>query len=263
MIASQQIIKYIDSEKYEVIVPDSEVDLFKRISHQDYTVVKESQYVGGLKELLTKKIPIDNHAKIGWYLQQFIKIKAAITNCEDDYVLIWDADTVPLKEISFINSDKKLIYYKGEENHEPYFILIKKLLGLNKVVDFSFIAQCFPIKTQWLNQFFQLISNGNEEWDSKLIQQIDFSQKSGFSEYETLGAYFYHTFKNHMLISERPWLRLGNTKIGSIRNLNKKWAQKLVNQYDYVSFENWDKVGRKMKFQFFIKNLKESFFKFF
>jgi hypothetical protein len=52
--ASHKIIKYIESEIYEVIVPDSEVDLFKRISPKNYRVINETHYSSNLKEILRK-----------------------------------------------------------------------------------------------------------------------------------------------------------------------------------------------------------------
>ncbi len=260
--ASHKIIKFIESEKYEVIVPDSEVDLFKRISPKNYTVINESHYSSNLKEILRKKIPLENQSKLGWYLQQFTKIHAAKTDDENDYVLIWDADTVPLKELSFFSVKNKLMFYAGKENHESYFTLIDRLLGLKKNNDFSFIAQCFPIKTKWLNEFFEAISDQSQSWEIKIISEIDFSQKSGFSEYETLGTYFLNSYSNHMIISDRPWLRLGNSRIGSVKNIDKKWAIDLLCRYDFASFETWDRVSRKKKLGFFIKNLREFFIKF-
>lgn len=256
--ASPKILKFIESEVYEVIVPDSEVDLFKKISPKNYTVTNESHYSSNLKELLRKKIPSENESKLGWYLQQFIKIYAAKTNNENDYVLIWDADTIPLKKLSFFN-EKMLTYYVGKESHEPYFILIEKLLGFRKSNNFSFIAQCLPIKIKWLNNFFEDLSNDSQSWESRIISQIDFSEKSGFSEYETLGTYFYNLYSSEMLISDKPWLRLGNSEIGSVKNIDKKWADDLLYQYDFVSFETWDRISRKKRFGFLMKNLKEVF----
>lgn len=255
--ASREILKSIESDTYEVIVPDAEVELFSKISPNQYIVTPESIYAGGLRNLILKKMPSSNISKLGWYLQQFIKINASRANNEDDYILIWDADTVPVRKLSFFNKSSKLIYYKGDENHEPYFDFIKKILGLEKLVNFSFIAQCFPLKVEWLNSFCNHISSDAESWESRMLSEINFSEKSGFSEYETMGTYFYHVYQSEMIFSSRLWLRLGNSEIGSVDNFEKKWAKKLLQKYDFVSFEVWDRVSRKDKFKFFLKNLKE------
>lgn len=45
-----------------------------------------------------------------WYFQQFLKMAYAFI-CEDDYYIIWDADTVPVRTIELFQEDKPLFSF--------------------------------------------------------------------------------------------------------------------------------------------------------
>jgi hypothetical protein len=59
-IASTYIAKNIDSVHYKVIVPDNEVELFKKISSKPFEVLRESIYTerfsSEIKKRLSKKL---------------------------------------------------------------------------------------------------------------------------------------------------------------------------------------------------------------
>jgi hypothetical protein len=240
---SKLIVKNIQAMRYEVVVPDQDVPLFQQISAKPFVVVAESFYLQG-KNLawLRSRIPADKQWRAGWYLQQFIKIAAAKNANADDIVLIWDSDTAPLKPLAFINTNGKLIYYKGSEHHAPYFTVIKNLLGLEKSVDFSFIAQCFVIKARWARDFCDLIEQKNKHpWMEAIISCVDFNEDSGFSEYESLGTYITHYHRDEIAFSKNQWCRCGNSLIGGIKKLSLLRRLLLSNEYDFISFEAWDK----------------------
>jgi hypothetical protein len=240
--ASSYIIKNIQAQRYSIFVPDNEVALFKEISPKQFNVIPESTCIPNVRHLLQKYMPPEKQWRLGWYLQQFIKIAAVKQANKDDIILIWDADTVPLKKLDFINSDGKLIYYKGDEFHRPYFDCIDRLLGIKKQVNFSFIAQSFIVKASWIQTFCHEIEEKSKmSWEEAIISKIDFNEISGFSEYETLGTYFMSKYASDITTSENPWHRMGNSLIGSVTKLNDNVARDLAKKYDFVSFEVWDK----------------------
>lgn len=51
-----------------------------------------------------------NFKRFGWYLQQFIKMNYSF--CTDKQYIVWDIDTIPLKEISFYQDGKYLFECK-------------------------------------------------------------------------------------------------------------------------------------------------------
>jgi hypothetical protein len=239
--AVKYINKNIPAKDYVVIVPDAEVDLFLNNTPGSVRVEAESHYIGSLKECLKQVAPAENHDRIGWYLQQFIKLAALQQSQDSDVILIWDADTVPLKPLFFGNANGALTYYKSHEYHRPYFHVTEKLLGMQRMVDYSFIAQSFVIKGRWAREFFDYIeARSNKHWRDAIIEQIDWRDGSGFSEYETMGTFLSHTHASEMHAVESKWLRRGNGVIGSVDNLERTFSKILLKKYDFVSFEQWD-----------------------
>jgi hypothetical protein len=242
-ITSSFMVRNITSKEYRVIVPDGEIEAFIKESPPQFKVVGESRYTEQFKDQLLQLLPQDKKSQYGWYLQQFIKLLAINDNEENAIVLIWDADTAPINKLSFISPDGKLIYYKGTENHAPYFETIQRLAGLKKIVSFSFIAQCFPVKVSWLNELCKGIEGKFKmPWVEAVLSQIDFAAPNSFSEYETLGTFISHHHANEVTYSDRPWWRLGNTLLNHVAFLNQKKAAELSKQYDFISFEKWERA---------------------
>ena len=115
------MLAYIDARDYVVIVPDHEVDMFRRASAARYRVEPESRFVGNLMQKIEDRLPPKMAWRSGWYLQQAIKIAALTEATPDQTFLVWDADTVPLQTLHFSIHDGKILHYKAKENHLPYF----------------------------------------------------------------------------------------------------------------------------------------------
>lgn len=241
-ICHKKVLSNIAANHYVVIVPEAEVSFFKSITLLPYEVISESIYSTFLKNLKTYLPPGQLH-QYGWYLQQLIKLAAINEMGKDQIALIWDADTVPVKPLEFINSSNQLVYYQGIEHHQPYFDCIKRLMGLEKIFNFSFIAQCFPIRVRWLHDFFEDLEKRHDTtWDKAILNQIDFNEGNGFSEYETLGTYISHKYSAQIFHSTRPWHRLGNSLIGHPAFLDAFIQKNESLEYDFISFEKWDRI---------------------
>ena len=240
-VAAQYITKYIDATDYYVFVPDSDVDLFKLHSPSHYKVIGEQSLCGEIIDDLRSRFTEPNAPRFGWYLQQFVKLSALIYLREQDLVVVWDADTVPLRRISFISENEKVVHYKGTERHEPYFNSIEKLLGMRPIVDYSFITQSLAIKGTWIKAFVEHIEKKHEKiWYEAVLDSIDFRQVSGFSEYEMLGTFISHLFSSEIQSTKLKWCRFGNEKIGSIKNISTPTSRKKLAEFEYVAFETWD-----------------------
>ena len=264
-ITSNFIVRNIAAKEYRVIVPDNEIKEFEKKSPSQFKVIGESRYTKQFKDLLLDLLPHDKKSQFGWYLQQFIKLLAVKDNEPDAVVLIWDADTAPINPLKFISPDGKLMYYKSTENHNPYFETIYKLTGLNKIVSFSFIAQCFPMKVSWLNEFCaELEKKFSMPWLEAILSQIDFDAPNSFSEYETLGTFISHHHADQIFYTDRPWWRLGNTLLNHVAFLSSKKAVELSKQYDFISFEKWERAKPyfiKVSIPYFFKIYLPSLFK--
>jgi hypothetical protein len=159
---------------------------------------------------------------------------------ENQLNLVWDADTAPIKKLHF-SDGRNLRFYTGSENHKPYFDTTNRLLGYGKILNLSWIAQCFPCRGYWIKHFISFIENKHKKnWADCLIDAIDFSVHSSFSEYETLGNFFMKNYPTEVIILKRNWLRNGMKLLGSAKNL-KYFIWFLRLKYDFVAFEKWDK----------------------
>jgi len=240
-VAAPQIARFISASRYIVIVPDGDVAVFRACTPSVFDVVAESIYVA---EFLAQLGTIQQLAgqRTGWYLQQFIKLAFLRSAAPDELVLIWDADTIPLRPLHFLNADGTLNFYRGEEFHAPYFSAIAKLAGQTRLTDRSFIAQCFPIYGRWAAEFFGHIEVRHATgWANALLDCIDFAEPSGFSEYETLGTFLTHTHPNEMRLASGSWDRRGRAYTGEAQMLHWRCFHRPLRRLDFVAYEKWDK----------------------
>lgn len=242
-MANEAIINNISAERYRVIVPDQDVELFKQITNPKYIVDPETLFYKNFNFLLSSYLPLNKQLDFNWYFQQFIKLEALNRLGPDETAVIWDGDTLPLRPIEFITESGKLKYFTGSEHHQPYFKTIRELLNLNKEVQYSFISQSFPIRSKWFQEFKSAIeSRSGKFWMRAILDSIDFSDSNAFSEYETLGTFIASKHQDEIVFTTEPWQRLGNSLIGDINLLNTINAKTKLAQFIYVSFEKWDRA---------------------
>lgn len=162
-------------------------------------------------ERIIRKISHDNEAaagRTGWYLQQFLKMYYALL-CEDAYYLLWDADTIPLRDIEMF-ADGHPVFDMKTEYWKPYFETMERLLpGLGKRNRRSYISEHMLINKQIMCEMLAEIENNTalagESWYEKVLYAIGEQElaKSGFSEFETYGTYTAQRYPS--LYRERTW----------------------------------------------------------
>jgi len=259
-VTASHLKNFINAAEFVVIVPKTDLEQFQSVTPGPIKVINEEKYTDQIHKLLKPKFNDQNKGRYGWYLQQFIKLIALSEAKSDEIYMIWDADTVPLKPLVF-NSSNKLSYYKATEHHLPYFETITRLLDLKKIVCHSFIAQCFPARGAWIQEFITFIETGKGlPWLEAIVEATNFREDSGFSEYETLGTFFSHKYANEIRFTNRKWLRSGNSLIGSIDKLDQPLSKLLLHQFDYAAFEAWDNPSKSRSIYKISKNLLKSFF---
>lgn len=240
--ASPRIIQNIYSKNYTVIVPSKDLKAFAECTPSNFSVISEDEYVSTAFAMQLRERTAASTVGIrryGWYLQQFIKLSALERTPNREVSLIWDADTVPLKRLTYEKAGK-ILFYKGDEYHKPYFKVIASLLGLQKTNPFSFIAQCLPCRGSWAKDLFRTIEDRTQKsWKEGILDFIDFNELSGFSEYETVGTFVASNYPKDFAILDNRWCRWGNGLIGSIDNL-RLCEGVLRLRYDFISFEKWN-----------------------
>ena len=94
--------------------------------------------------------------------------------------LSWDSDTIPLNNISFFKDGKPLFTMKQEYN-KPYFDTLKKILNLEKSVDFSFIAEHMMFNKDIMNEMLNKINLSKvhgQDWIEKILNACDNLRKT-------------------------------------------------------------------------------------
>jgi hypothetical protein len=222
---------------------------------QNYPIVfiDENELVDfdAIKNLIVKRTRNNEAGKrAGWYVQQFIKMGFART-CPDDFYLLWDSDTVPLKPVNMLEAGNPIFDCKTEY-HEPYFKTIEKLFpNLKKCIEGSFISEHMIIKTslmrQMLNEIEANVALEGDNFAEKIINAVPVEDlgKSGFSEFETFGTYVQSKFPDEYSLREWKSLRCGGLFFdGALSATTVSW---LARYYDAISFENWDELSRACK----------------
>ncbi len=215
---------FIDEES---LIPVEKVrNLIREISGNDEAAVKRS----------------------GWYVQQFIKLEYSKI-CEDEYYLSWDGDTFPLKEVQLFEDNKPVFGIKNE-HHEPYFKVISELLGIPAYsCDVSYISEHMLFNASVVREMLRYIekNSGYSNYYECILNKIDKTElsRSGFSEFETYGAYC-GLFHSDMYIS-RTWKSLRPADnffdFSKIDDDSLAWISK---KYDAVTIEkSWQVKGYK------------------
>ena len=238
--------------KVKQVVIISSQDVESEIINLNLKYIKflnEDQLIPHLKLDEVKKIikkRCHSTERAGWYFQQFLKMAYAYI-CEDDWYLLWDIDTIPLKRINFFNKNGKVIFDMKSEFHKPYFYTIKKLIGIDKTINKSFIAEHMLINKKIMIDLFEKIEANKKITGDVFFEKILFAipindlAKSGFSEYETYGNFFAKNYPDFCVYRELRTLREAKKLLGNTKNKKLlKWASK---SYDILSFEKYHKTN--------------------
>lgn len=187
-----------------------------------------------------RQLPVEPFPKgAGWYYQQLIKYAFSFHQPEVPNYLIWDADTIPLRSLSFFSSDGKTLLADSDESHLPYRNSYQRLFleespsGLK-----SFIAQHMMMKKFIVQEMLTTIDAnfaGNESWAWKLMRSLPSKGLNLFSEYETYGWYSSLHYPDQISRINRRWLRDGISHLGYPPTSAK--LARLSASFDYTSFE--------------------------
>lgn len=122
----------------------------------------------------------------GWYKQQFIKMFQNET--ADDYLVV-DADVWINKNFD-INPDHPTFFLGRNQDHQPYFKLMKAVLDLDKVYPHSFICEMMFFKRDIIWEILKYNKRNKKSFVARCVDEIiKNGHPSGFSEYETYGNF--------------------------------------------------------------------------
>lgn len=184
----------------------------------------------------------------GWYIQQFIKMEFS-RYCNEEYYLIWDSDTIPLKQIDMFDNNGIPYFDCKNEYHKLYFDTLNSLLPYcHKVNKKSFISEHMVIKTEFMRRLIYEIEKNQEidgkNYQEKIMQVLKQNIfKAGFSEFETYGTFVSIMFPQSYNIREWSSMRYGGYFFCNENKLEDRQIKWLSKKYDAVSIEKHCKLS--------------------
>jgi hypothetical protein len=240
-LVCNNLIKHFSPEKIVVITNDTIKAESKVISNNilNVQVMDEREILKPLDKLDISSLKVAGFpSRYFWYYQQFLKILYA-HHCKSKYYLIWDADTIPIKKMSFFNDENRVNITCGNEKlHQEYVDTNKLLFDSIDVANKSFISQHMMIDR---NVMLSLISEVETKFltnfQTAVLANLQGESLSQFSEYE-LYANYYTSIKSDYVIINRSWFRYGASLCGFTPNESN--LRRLSRYYEYVAFEKFD-----------------------
>ncbi|MCS7337432.1 MAG: DUF6492 family protein [Verrucomicrobiae bacterium] len=249
-LAAARLPECVPFDGLTVLAPEADCELIRARLGRNANVVSEEGFIPGLRleDLRGFKLP-GFPAGAGWYYQQFLKLQYAFVDPEDDFYLVWDADTVPLRPMQFFDVQGRMLLTRASEFHPPYFDTYRRLFGSDPHRECSFIAQHMLMQKSVVREMLAEIERrfpGPYPWPLKIMNVLEPVHPNLFSEYETYGHYIKNRYPDRVAIIERAWLRVIPQFWGR-RMPSASELRRLAERYDYVSFERGYAKWRALK----------------
>lgn len=173
----------------------------------------------------------------GWLFQQLLKYGMSRLVGQRHYYVI-DADTVLVKPQRFEDGGR-LVLLHSDEFHRPYFSVCGRLLGMTPTVLLSCVAHQMLFSVQRLQAMLKKIAPRTSEWWKCIIETVDYSDNSGFSEFETYGQWCMQEYAEG--IQREYWfnMALSREKVSDLDALCAEYG----NNYRSVSFHHYQKLS--------------------
>jgi len=248
-VTFQSLRRFLPDAEIHVITRKQDFPRFREACGSELHLWDEATLLPGMTLGQLRELPLPFFPKgAGWYFQQFLKYAFVDVSNQDDYYLIWDADTVLLRPLEFFDEDGKPIYTSAVEHHLPYFETFKNLFGVEAVREFSFISQHQVISKKILKEMLHEIEARNPDqpnWAWAIMKNLAGEGSNLFSEYETYGHYLKLRYPGDYSIRKRKWTRHGERGAGYPPKPNRLPA--LAESYDFAAFEAMFSMRNRIK----------------
>jgi hypothetical protein len=156
-------------------------------------------------------------AGAGWYFQQFLKLAFVQSRPGDGHCLVWDADTILLRDLDWFDPEGRPYVTRASENHPPYLETFEALFGERPVRDFSYISQHQVMSKPLLRRMLAEIEERHPDaggWAWAIVKNLRGEGTNLFSEYETYGHYAALRDSGGTAVRDLPWTRAGRRIAG-------------------------------------------------
>jgi hypothetical protein len=252
-ITARKIWQMLPCRALYVVAPGRDCPAIRKSLGSAASVIPEDDFIPTMTIARLKRLPIPNFPQAaGWYFQQLLKLQFAHFDSTEDYYLIWDADTVPLKPMNFFEADGKMLLTKAAEYHAPYFETFRNLFGTEPNREFSMITQHMMVQKSVAREMLARIEQrieGADTWPWKIMRSLPKAGDNLFSEYETYGHYIKNYYPDRVRFIDRNWRRETRSNQGCALPTEAD-LKSLAREYEYAAFERagvgWQRWGRRL-----------------
>jgi len=249
-ITARQLRANVPFRALYVIAPDRDCRAIRKTLGADAHVIPEDDFIptmtmDQLRRLEIHRFPATGAA--GWYYQQLLKLQFAFREPADDYYLMWDADTVPLRPLRFFDANGRMLLTTAAEYHAPYFATYRRLLGTVPPREFSLIAQHMVVQKSVARAMLARIEQhiaGPETWPWKIMRSLPPTGDNLFSEYETYGHFVKEFYPDRVRFISRRWRREAKQNEGCALPTPADLAA-LAQEFDFQAFERASRGWRR------------------
>lgn len=240
--------QHLPDAELHVVTRKDDFPRFKAACGEGLHLWDEAEMIPGMTLGELRQMPFPFFPKgAGWYFQQFLKYAFANMSNDDEFFLIWDADTILLRPINFFDSHGKPYYTQATENHLPYFETFSALFGSTPKREFSFISQHQIINKSILREMLveiELRHPSAKNWAWAIMENLRGSGSNLFSEYETYGHYAKWKHPDSMAFRELEWTRFGDRVAGYPPN--PAMLPLLASDYSFAAFESMFSLKKRL-----------------
>jgi hypothetical protein len=228
--------------RISIVVPDQDLAHCKAIvascasSEIEITIKSESSV---LDVSLVKLIFSQFGARGGWILQQVLKLEY-VRNSPSEGVLVIDADTVLVKNRTWLNTDGSQALMPSWEYHRPYFDFLSTLPPFNSKVPFyprfSFVSHHMLMQPSIVKEIYRACDwNGPKNLVDYLCLRSNTNSQSPISiDYELYG---------HFLLLNHPekvnLVKWGNTSTSYTENISIELLNKRFSHFASISLHTY------------------------
>ena len=255
-IGSEGLEKYVVEEKNSYPEPER----IKYLNEND--LIPFDSVYSAMKACVSEAgYTMNENSRPGWYYQQFLKM-AFSERAEGEYYMSWDADTVPIRKIEMFNKEGNPFFDIKPEYMPGYFVTIKKLFGIDKQIEKSFVSEHMLFNTGYMKELISEIE-GLELAGKSFFEKIFYgmgidNMKRGFSEFETFGSWMLSRHSEKYALRDWSSMRLGGYFLESSK-LSEQDIEWLSRDFDAITFEGYTEVVPELSEAFYNEDYRKRY----
>jgi len=216
--------------KVFVVAPDS--PQFRQLCQASECEFVDENTVLPITKSYIQYVDRKGRDRSGWLFQQLLKLNADTIAGEERYYVI-DADTVLIRTCALERGGKTVLFCTDKEYRRPYYEALRKLLGNDRRFPGSFVCHQMLFEKSKLRHMKAVVERlAGRSWWQAILDAVDTSEPSCFSEYETYGNFLAANYSKEIDVQRFSNLALPIRELSRLHDVE----QRLSRIYQSISF---------------------------